>query len=126
MGDGSSHEAEEDQGMRTKGWTRAGLVGGVLAIVVGTAIAAPTGAQDAGTVRIAVNPWVGYESNYGVIANLLQNELGYTVERLDIDENISWQGFETGEVDVILEVWGHDADRATYIDERGVAQDAGP
>jgi glycine betaine/proline transport system substrate-binding protein len=111
--------------MRTKGIRPARLAGGVLALMLGMAIAAPAGAQDAGTVKIAVNAWVGYESNYGVVANLLQNELGYTVERLDIDEYLAWQGFETGEVDVILEVWGHQPDRETYIDQRGVAQDAG-
>ena len=83
-------------------------------------------AQDAGPVRIAVNPWVGSEANAAVVAYILESQLGYDVELINIDENTVWQGFETGEVDAILEVWGHDADRALYIDDLGVAQDAGP
>src|ERR1044072_4669131 len=71
-------------------------------------------AQDAGTVRIAVHPWVGYESGYAVGSALL-SQLGYTVERVDLDEFISWEALETGGVDAILEVWGHDAERAEYV-----------
>jgi glycine betaine/proline transport system substrate-binding protein len=97
---------------------------GVTLGLLGTA-GAPGGAQDAGTVRIAVNAWTGYEADYAVVADLLKSQLGYTVQRVDVDEYIAWQGFETGEVDAILEIWGHDAERATYIDEKGVAQDAG-
>jgi glycine betaine/proline transport system substrate-binding protein len=82
-------------------------------------------AQDAGTVRLAANPWVGSEANVAVVKHILEKELGYTVEVVSIDENTAWQGFETGEIDAILEVWGHDADRALYIDDLGVAQDAG-
>jgi glycine betaine/proline transport system substrate-binding protein len=82
-------------------------------------------AQEGGPVRIAVNPWVGSEANAAVVAHILENQLGYDVELINIDENTVWQGFETGEVDAILEVWGHDADRTQYVDELGVAQDAG-
>ena len=32
--------------------------------------------------------------------------MGYTVNK-DLKEDVSWQGFESGEVDVILEDWGH-------------------
>jgi glycine betaine/proline transport system substrate-binding protein len=89
------------------------------------ALGAPAVAQDAGTVRIAINPWVGYEADYAVVANLLENELGYTVEPVELDEYVSWPSLESGEVDVILEIWGHAEERAQYIDEKGVAQDAG-
>jgi glycine betaine/proline transport system substrate-binding protein len=94
---------------------------GLVAAVVGGAAA-----QDAGTVRIAVNPWVGSAANAAVVAYLLENELGYTVEKQLLNEGIDWQGFETGEVDAILEVWGHAEDKALYVDSLGVAQDAGP
>jgi glycine betaine/proline transport system substrate-binding protein len=112
--------------VRTNGVVR----GRVAAIVLAAATVATSGsvalAQDAGPVRIAVNPWVGSEANAAVIAHILESQLGYDVELINIDENTVWQGFETGEVDAILEVWGHDADRALYIDDLGVAQDAGP
>ena len=76
----------------------------------------PDGAK--GTVRIAINPWVGYEANAAVVAYLLEEELGYTVEEKNLKEEISWQGFETGEVDVILENWGHEDLKQTYIEEK--------
>ena len=76
-------------------------------------------------VKIAINPWVGYEANAAVVAYLLETELGYTVEKKTLKEEISWQGFETGEVDVIIENWGHPDLEKTYIDEKKVAVVAG-
>ena len=60
-----------------------------------------------GTVNIAVNPWVGYTASAAVVAYVLEEKMGYTVNLKDLKEDISWQGFESGEVDVILEDWGH-------------------
>jgi glycine betaine/proline transport system substrate-binding protein len=79
-----------------------------------------------GTVNLAVNPWVGYEANAAVLGYVLQHELGCTVVKKNIDENTSWQGFPTGEVDAILENWGHDDLVAKYITTDKTAQDAGP
>ncbi len=79
-----------------------------------------------GTVKLAVNPWVGYEANADVLAYLLEKKLGYTVEKKNLKEEISWQGFETGEVDAVVENWGHDDLKKTYIDEKKVAVSAGP
>jgi glycine betaine/proline transport system substrate-binding protein len=79
-----------------------------------------------GTVKLAINPWVGYEANAAVIAYLLENKLGYQVENKELKEEISWQGFETGEVDAIVENWGHDDLKKTYITEKKVAVEAGP
>ncbi|MET9344628.1 MULTISPECIES: ABC transporter substrate-binding protein [unclassified Nonomuraea] len=82
-------------------------------------------AAAAGTVRIAINPWVGYEASAAVIAQLLQSQLGYTVEKKELKEEVAWAGFETGEVDVIVENWGHDDLKKKYIDEKKVAASAG-
>jgi glycine betaine/proline transport system substrate-binding protein len=79
-----------------------------------------------GTVKIAINPWVGYEANAAVLAYLLDKELGYKVEKKNLKEEISWQGFETGEVDVIVENWGHDDLKKTYIEDKKVAVEVGP
>jgi glycine betaine/proline transport system substrate-binding protein len=79
-----------------------------------------------GTVKLAINPWVGYEANADVLTYLLQTKLGYTVEKKNLKEEISWQGFETGEVDAIVENWGHGDLKKTYIDEKKVAVSAGP
>lgn len=78
-----------------------------------------------GTVNIAVNPWVGYEANAAVVSYILKNTLGCNVVLKNIDEQTSWQGFPTGEVDAILENWGHEDLAAKYITTDKVAQDAG-
>ncbi|MFE3450655.1 ABC transporter substrate-binding protein [Nonomuraea sp. NPDC059194] len=93
-----------------------------------TAAAQPSGSASgaaAGTVKLAINPWVGYEASAAVIAHLLQNELGYTVEKKELKEEVAWAGFETGEVDVVVENWGHDDLKKKYIDEKKVAVSAG-
>lgn len=106
----------------------------VLAAVVSLAISACTttggaasptgGAKEA--VDIAIHPWVGYEANAAVIGHLLEKELGYTVNKKTLKEDVTWPGFETGEVDVILENWGHPELQALYIDDKKVAVNVGP
>jgi glycine betaine/proline transport system substrate-binding protein len=78
-----------------------------------------------GTVNIAVNPWVGYEADAAVVGYLLKNKLGYTVAEKNLKEEISWQGFETGDVDVVLENWGHPELVKTYITDKKIAVDSG-
>jgi len=98
----------------------------VLAIVLSACKASTPSASgpapgSAGTVNLAVNPWVGYEADAAVVSYILTNSLGYTVVKKNIVEQVSWAGFETGEVDAILENWGHDDLRAQYIDQKKVA-----
>lgn len=78
-----------------------------------------------GTVNIADNAWVGYEADVAVVSYLLKNDLGCTVNIKNIDEQVSWQGFPTGDVDVILENWGHEDLAAKYITQDKVAVDLG-
>lgn len=78
-----------------------------------------------GPVNIAVNPWVGYTADAAVVAYILKNKMGYTVNLKDLKEDVSWQGFDSGEVDVILENWGHPDLEQTYITDKKVAMDAG-
>jgi len=97
---------------------------------VGETAAAPapggTAAATCGTFNLAVNAWVGYEANAAVIAYVAQNKLGCKVVKKNLDEQVSWQGFGTGEVDAIVENWGHEDLAKKYITEQKVAQDAGP
>ena len=92
-------------------------------------IAAACGGSSAGgskgTVNIAVNPWVGYTADAAVVAYVLEKKMGYKVVLKDLKEDVSWAGFETGEVDVILENWGHPDLEAKYITDKKVAMDAG-
>jgi glycine betaine/proline transport system substrate-binding protein len=68
---------------------------------------------------------VGYEANAAVIAYVAQNKLGCVVNMKNLDEQVSWQGFSTGEIDAVVENWGHADLAKKYITEQKVAQDAG-
>lgn len=78
-----------------------------------------------GTVHIAINPWVGAEANVAVVKNLLETKLGYKVVATSLAEEVAWPGFQSGEVDVLLENWGHPDLEKKYITDTKVAQDAG-
>ena len=79
-----------------------------------------------GTLNIAVNPWVGYEADAAVVAYVAKNDLGCNVVEKNLKEEVSWQGFGTGQVDVVLENWGHPDLVKKYIDEQKTAVDVGP
>ncbi len=90
-----------------------------LALVTGAALtgcaggdiqeANPTaeGGGDCGTVDMAVSPWVGYEASAHVVGYVATSELGCQVEYKTLKEEIAWQGFGSGDVDVIIENWEH-------------------
>ena len=93
------------------------------------ATAAPASGAPAaacGTVNLANNAWTGYEADLAVVAYLLKNNLGCDVVIKNLSEQISWQGFPTGEVDVILENWGHEDFIAKYVTADKTAVDLGP
>ncbi|MDQ3127473.1 MAG: glycine/betaine ABC transporter substrate-binding protein, partial [Chloroflexota bacterium] len=91
-----------------------------------SAVAAATceGAGDKGDVKMMVNEWVGAAANVAVAQCLLQ-QMGWKVENSTLAEEVAWQGFETGDVDVILENWGHPELEKKYIQETKLAVDAG-
>lgn len=84
------------------------------------------GSGKCGTFNLAVNAWVGYEADAAVVSYVAEHKLGCTVVKKNLDEQVSWQGFSTGEVDAVLENWGHADLAKKYITEQKVAQDAGP
>jgi glycine betaine/proline transport system substrate-binding protein len=102
-----------------------GVAGCGGAKVGGTDDAAAAGSGDCGAVNIAVNPWVGYEANAAVIAEVATTELGCDVELKNLKEEVAWQGMGTGEVDAIVENWGHDDLKQKYITEQKTAVEAG-
>ncbi|MDN5852489.1 MAG: ABC transporter substrate-binding protein [Actinomycetia bacterium] len=86
-----------------------------------------SGGQDCGdTVNMAVNPWVGYEASAHVVGRVLETELGCEVEYKNLKEEISWQGFGKGTVDIVIEDWGHPELEKKYIEGDGSAVDFGP
>jgi glycine betaine/proline transport system substrate-binding protein len=77
------------------------------------------------TVNIADHAWVGYEADVAVVDYLLRNELGCKTNIEVQQEQVSWQGFASGSVDVILENWGHEDLAQKYITEDKTAVDLG-
>ena len=75
-------------------------------------------ADELPTIRLAVNPWNGSAVNVAVAKQLLESELGYTVETVDIDENAQWAAINTGDLHASLEVWpsGHGDNIVDFID----------
>ncbi|WP_208868273.1 ABC transporter substrate-binding protein [Microbispora triticiradicis] len=113
------------------------LLTGVLSLaLVMTACSggSPSGSSDAAgagaaggmkTVKLAINPWIGYEASAAVVAYLLEHELGYKVEKIESGEADSWKGFEKGTVDVVLENWAHPELKKEFIEQKKVAVTAG-
>ena len=119
------------------------LLGGLaLGIAVGLVVAACGGqkvggggdssgkgsaaAKPCGTVNLAMNAWVGYTADGAVIAQVLKDKFNCNVVQKNLDEQVSWQGFGTGQIDVIMENWGHEDLAKKYITEQKVAVDFGP
>jgi len=92
---------------------------------VGAEQPAATGGKECGTFNLAVSPWVGYEANAAVVAYVATKNLGCKVVKKNLKEEISWQGFGTGEVDAVLENWGHEDLKKKYITDQKVAVAAG-
>ncbi len=87
------------------------------------------GGEECGTIDMAVNPWVGYEASAHVVGYVAETKLGCTVNYKDLDEQVSWQGFGKGEVEVIIENWGHPELQKKYFESKGgddSAMSAGP
>ncbi len=83
---------------------------------------------ECGELNMAVNPWVGYEANAYVVGHVAEDQLGCTVNYKELKEDVSWQGFGTGEVDVVIEDWGHPDLEKKFFDGKGdgSATDFGP
>ena len=77
---------------------------------------------------MAVNPWVGYEADAYVVGHVAEQEFGCKVNYKNLKEDVSWQGFGTGEVDVVIEDWGHpDLEKKFFAKGGdGSATDVGP
>lgn len=87
------------------------------------------GGEDCGSIDMAINPWVGYEASAHVVGRVAETKLGCTINYKDLDEQVSWEGFGTGEVDVVIENWGHPELQKKYFADQGgdgSGVDAGP
>ncbi|MET8743136.1 ABC transporter substrate-binding protein [Streptomyces sp. NPDC004728] len=79
-------------------------------------------ARGAKTVTLSVQSWVGAQANAAVARYLLEHELGYRVDTVQIDEVPAWDALSQGRVDAILEDWGHPEQEQRYVaDKKTVA-----
>lgn len=81
---------------------------------------------DCGDFNMAINPWVGYEASAYVVGQVAEQELGCNTNYLKLKEEIAWQGFGSGKVDVVIENWGHDDLKKEYVEKQKTAVIVGP
>lgn len=75
-------------------------------------------AQGAKTVTLSVQSWVGAQANTAVASYLLEHELGYRVDTVQVDEVPAWDALSQGRVDAILEDWGHPEQEKRYVESK--------
>ncbi|MGW1034648.1 ABC transporter substrate-binding protein [Streptomyces antibioticus] len=75
-------------------------------------------ARGARTVTLSVQSWVGAQANVAVAQYLLESELGYRVDTVQVDEVPAWDALSQGRVDAILEDWGHPDQEKRYVDDK--------
>ncbi|OQD52582.1 glycine/betaine ABC transporter substrate-binding protein [Streptomyces phaeoluteigriseus] len=80
-------------------------------------------AQGARTVTLSVQSWVGAQANVAVARYLLEHELGYRVDTVQVDEVPAWDALSQGRVDALLEDWGHpDQEQRYVVDKKTIAR----
>ncbi|MEJ1197124.1 MULTISPECIES: ABC transporter substrate-binding protein [unclassified Streptomyces] len=75
-------------------------------------------AQGAKTVTLSVQSWVGAQANVAVAQYLLEHELGYRVDTVQVDEVPAWDALSQGRVDAIMEDWGHPEQELRYVEDK--------
>ncbi len=112
-----------------RGWCALSWIA-VLALVVTAcgpaATPAPTAAPKI-TIKLAENSWTGSSINVNVAKILLEDQLGYKVEIVTIDERNQWPALASGDLSASLEVWpsGHQEAMTQYIDDQKVVDNIG-
>ncbi|MFD4988176.1 ABC transporter substrate-binding protein [Streptomyces sp. NPDC058374] len=82
-------------------------------------------AGDGKSVTLSLQSWVGAQANVAVAQYLLEQELGYRVDTVQIDEVPAWDALSQGRVDAILEDWGHPEEEKRYVDDKKTITAAG-
>ncbi|ESP97781.1 ABC transporter substrate-binding protein [Streptomyces sp. ZG43] len=82
-------------------------------------------AGDGKSVTLSLQSWVGAQANVAVAQYLLEQELGYRVDTVQIDEVPAWDALSQGRVDAILEDWGHPEEEKRYVEEKKTITAAG-
>lgn len=108
-------------------WAVAAL--GIVAALVLAACGGPAATTEAPKpiIKLAENNWTASRININVAKILLEEQMGYKVELVTIDENAQWPALASGDLSASLEVWpsGHAENVKQYIDEQKVVENAG-
>ncbi len=75
-------------------------------------------AGGAKTVKLTVPSWVGAQANTAVAGYLLEKELGYTVKTQQMGEVLAWDALSKGDIDAIMEDWGHPKEEKQYVETK--------
>ena len=88
----------------------------------GDTTAATQANGDKMTISLIQNPWSASALNAEIAKLIIEQELGYPVEIVNIDENIGLAALSEGDLHAVLEVWpsGVVAEEQAYIDDGSV------
>jgi glycine betaine/proline transport system substrate-binding protein len=108
-------------------WVLVALAAMLAVLVAACAAPAPADEATKPTIKLVENPWSGSAVNVAVARILLQEQLGFPVEVVTLDENAQWAALASGELHASLEVWpsGHAESVAEYIEGQGVVEYGG-
>ncbi|MFD4141601.1 ABC transporter substrate-binding protein [Streptomyces sp. NBC_00390] len=109
--------------------TATAVVGALGVLSLSACGAADTGkSKDVGgdkVVRLTVPSWVGAQANTAVAAYILKEELGYTVKSQQMGEVLAWDALSKGDIDAIMEDWGHPKEEKQYVETKKTVVKAG-
>ncbi len=84
-------------------------------------------AVDRPVIKLIENNWSASELNVAVARIILEEEMGFPVEVISLDENTQWVALTSGDGHASLEVWpsGHATNVAQYIEQQQVVENGG-
>ncbi|MET8677793.1 ABC transporter substrate-binding protein [Streptomyces sp. NPDC004647] len=77
-----------------------------------------TAGESEKTVKLTVPSWVGAEANVAVAKEILEKKLGYKVKTQQMGEVLAWDALSKGDIDAVLEDWGHPEQEKKYIEDK--------
>ncbi|MFI1466390.1 glycine betaine ABC transporter substrate-binding protein [Streptomyces wuyuanensis] len=108
--------------MRTVRTLRVAVAGALGVLSLTACGAAETGKSNSAggdkTVKLTVPSWVGAQANVAVAKQILEKELGYKVKTQQMGEVLAWDALSKGDIDGILEDWGHPKEEKQYVETK--------
>ena len=110
------------------------LLPGIVVVLVATACitAQETQQEEAAstkpTIKLAENSWLAAQLNTTVAKILLEEEMGYPVQVVTIDEHAQFPALAKGDIHASLEIWpsGRAGDIREYVEDQGTVEHGGP